>query len=88
MRIPDGQEAGEGNLVTGSMGDSISAVVGTDESGRAITAYLMLIDKDLYEEDQEFKARKMDELDDAIKAGSIEPGEGQYIPSGGIKYEQ
>jgi hypothetical protein len=45
----------------------------------------MMIDKDLYDEDQEFKQAELDELDDAIRRGGVEAGEGQYIPSGGIK---
>jgi hypothetical protein len=88
VRNPIDETAGERTLVTESIGDSLTAVVGSDEAGRAITAYLMVIDKDLYEEDQAFKQLEVDALDEAITEGRVEPGEGQYIPSGGIKYER
>ena len=85
VRNPAGETAGEEALVTSSMGDSVHAVVGTNEDGSPITGYLMVIDKDLYDEDQMFKQAKLDELDEAISKGQVEPGEGQYLPSGGIK---
>lgn len=90
VRNPDKETAGEDPLVTSSMGDSVSAVVGTKEGGDALTAYLMVIDEDLYKEDQAFKQKQLDQLDEAIKTGQVQPGEGQYIPNqgSGIKYEQ
>ena len=88
VRNPEKETAGEDPLTTSAVGDSVSAVVGQEESGQPLRAYLMVIDRDLYEEDQEFKQRQLDELDESIRRGSVEPGEGQYIPSGGIKYEQ
>lgn len=47
----------------------------------------MVIDKDLYKEDQVYKQRQLDALDKEILEGRIQPGEGQYIPSGGIRME-
>jgi hypothetical protein len=88
VRNPQNEAAGEDTLVTGQVGEALTAVVGADEGGKPITAHLMVIDKDLYEEDQDFKQRQLDELDHAIEKGEVEPGEGQYIPSGGIKYER
>jgi hypothetical protein len=88
VRNPQNESAGEDTLVTGQLGEALTAVVGSDEAGRPITAHLMVIDKDLYDEDQAFKQAKLDELDNAIEKGEVEPGEGQYIPSGGIKYER
>ena len=88
VKRPSGAvRAGEEPLITEGTGDSVSAVVGTDEGGKPITSYLMVIDKDLYDEDQDFKQRQLDELDEAIKEGQVEPGEGQYVPKGGITYE-
>ena len=88
VRNPEKQKAGEEVLTTGNMGDGVTAIVGTDEGGLPMTAHLMVIDKDLYDEDQNYKQVQLDKLDHAIRTGSVEPGEGQYIPSGGIKYEQ
>lgn len=88
VREPEGSvRTGEEELVAKNIGDSVSTVVGSGEAGEPITAYLMVIDKDLYDEDQAFKQSQLDELDDAIKKGNVEPGEGQYIPDGGIKYD-
>jgi hypothetical protein len=88
VRQPAGAiRAGEEELITKNMGDSVSAIVGKGEGDRPITAYCMVIDKDLYDEDQDYKQKQLDELDNAIKTGNVEPGEGQYVPEGGIKYE-
>jgi len=88
VRKPKGAtRVGEEELITSNAGNSVSAVVGADEGGRPITAHLMVIDKDLYDEDQDYKQKQVDELDNAIKAGAVEPGEGQYVPEGGIKYD-
>lgn len=88
VRDPSREGAGEQSLVASEVGDALSTVVGTTDSGQPITSYLMVIDKDLYDEDQDFKQKALDELDEAIQQGLVEPGEGQYIPSGGIKYER
>jgi hypothetical protein len=88
VRQPEGAtRAGEEELVTKGMGDAVKAIVGIGESGESITSYLMVIDKDLYDEDQEYKQRQNDKLDEAIKSGTVEPGEGQYVPDGGIRYD-
>jgi hypothetical protein len=88
VRNPGKKEAGEQTLVTDSMRDGVTAVVGEREGGAPITAHLMVIDKDLYDEDQDFKQAELDKLDESIASGTVEPGEGQYIPSGGIKYDK
>jgi hypothetical protein len=85
VRSPQKETVGEDPLTTGNLGDSVNVVVGSNEDGSALTGYLMVIDKDLYDEDQAYKQAKLDELDKAIKEGQVEPSEGQYIPSGGIK---
>lgn len=63
--------------------------VGTKENGAPLMAYLMVIDKDWYEEDQRVKQAEVDKTDEAIRTGGIQGkvGEdGRYIPDGGIVY--
>jgi hypothetical protein len=80
--------AGEDPLRVASMGDSVSAIVGTQESGQPLTAYLMVIDKDLYEEDKKAKEAEMDKTDAAIRrgVGSGVSEDGMYAADGGVKY--
>jgi hypothetical protein len=80
--------AGEDPLRVSSMGDSVSAIVGTREGGEPLVAYLMVIDKDMYEEDKVVKEAEMDKTDASIRRG-IGPGaseDGVYAADGGIKY--
>ncbi|MHA2047054.1 MAG: hypothetical protein ACW99G_19870 [Candidatus Thorarchaeota archaeon] len=80
---------GEDPLRRTGLDTSVTAVVGTKEGGEPLSAYLMVIDKDLYDEDQAEKNREMDKIDDAVRRG-VGPGtseEGMYAPGGGIKYE-
>lgn len=69
-------------------GSKVAKQVGRDKMGQAITAYLMEIRKDWYEEDQAAKQARIDEIDDQIRSGSLkrEPGDGRYVPKGGISY--
>ena len=81
--IPTGEEP----LREKGVGGKVSAIVGSEDDGRPIRAYLMVIDKELYEEDQADKLAELDELDAAIQGGEIESkeGDGKYVPSRGIK---
>uniref|UniRef100_A0A6M3J195 Uncharacterized protein n=1 Tax=viral metagenome TaxID=1070528 RepID=A0A6M3J195_9ZZZZ len=68
----------------------ISRVVGETNEGAPIKAYLMLINKDWYEEDQEVKQTEIDETDEAIRSGGVQGkvgDDGRYIPAGGITYK-
>ena len=81
-KIGEGSEDGRDSLDT-----KISRVVGTKEDGSPLKAYLMVINKSLYDADQAEKDRHLDEIDASIKRGNVE-GEvgrdGRYIPSSGI----
>lgn len=73
-----------------SLASKVSRIVGTNSDGSPLKAYLMVIDKDLYEEDQREKQKIVDKVEDAINRGAIEgePGtDGRYIPKDGIKVE-
>lgn len=80
-----GDNVEDGNT---DMGSRISMVVGKDEAGNPLRAYLMEIDKDLYEEDQQEKLKIVDRIDSAIKGGTNQNtlGEKGYIPESGISY--
>lgn len=77
---------GEGDIANrnASAGNRVSRVVGTTDRGNAITAYLMRIRKEWYNQDQDAKKRQLDEIDAALKAGQSKPVEKSYVPSQGI----
>lgn len=88
-------EIGEG---PGGRRDRLSTkmrcIVGTKPDNSPMYAYLMVIDKQLYDEDQREKQDQVDEIDDAIKRGGIatedqDDARHRYIPDHGrgIKYE-
>ena len=81
-KVGEGSEDGRDSLDT-----KISRVVGTKEDGSPLKAYLMVINKSLYDADQAEKNRHLDEIDASIRRGNVE-GEvgkdGRYIPSSGI----
>lgn len=72
------------------IGSRVSRVVGKEDDGTPIIAYLMVIDKDLYEEDQAEKMKQVDMVDEAIKGGDFlnKPGDGRYVPEQGISIEE
>lgn len=65
----------------------VTKIVGRDESGQPLRAYLMATKKEFYDEDQAAKNAELDAVDSAIKHGQHgkNPGDGRYIPSPGIK---
>jgi len=78
---------GDDPLNPQGLSTAVKTVVGEKQDGSPLDAYLMVIDRDLYEEDQEFKQRELELLDESIKAGAVKPGEGQYVPKEGITYD-
>lgn len=73
------------------LGDKVRYLVGRDESGGAMYAYLMKIRLEWYEEDQAALQRRSDMVDEAIRAGKVTKDghntEGFYSPKGGIKLQ-
>jgi len=81
-KIGEGPENQRDNL-----GTKVSRIVGTKEDGSPLRAYLMAINKSLYDADQREKNKRLDEIDAAIQRGNVEGEVGQdgrYIPSSGI----
>jgi len=78
-----GEDAESGNS---SLDSCVSRRVGVQDDGEPLTAYLMVIDKDLYDEDQDVKQAELDKVAEAIKTGKLENNLGKhgYTPEGGI----
>ena len=88
----DGLKIGDTNIGSGnqSLGSRVSRIVGTQADGKAMTAFLMEIDEELYKEDQEEKQKKIDLIDEQIQRGNIEGQvgrDGRYVPKEGISYK-
>ena len=87
-------QVGEGEDRRDPLSTKVCTVVGSKQHGSPLLAYLMVIDKDLYDEDQRAKQGQVDEIDKAIKEGAIasehldkEDMGRTYIPKEGIRYE-
>ena len=88
----DGLKIGDTNVGSGnqSLDSHVSRIVGTQANGDPMVAFLMEIDEEIYQEDQDEKQRKLDLVDDQIKHGNIEGivgRNGRYIPKEGITYK-
>lgn len=67
-------------------GKNVSRLVGKDEGGNALNAYLLEIPEDWYKEDMAREQSAIDDKESAIKRG-VTPGaevEKSYVPSQGI----
>jgi hypothetical protein len=75
-----------------SLGTVVSKVVGAEDDGRPITAYLMKTKKEYYDEDRRLKDEYLDSLENQIREGGAVGGrevERKYVPrSGGTKIER
>lgn len=74
--------AGEvGENRNSDMGSWVSQIVGTQEDGSPMRAYLMKIKREWYEEDQQAKQKRVDAVDEAIRGGRIneKAGDGRYL---------
>lgn len=84
-------EVGEGEDQKDKLSTKVRRIVGTRENGKPIYAYLMKIQKKIYQEDVDAREKHLDEIDRSIRRGEGPggaPGEdGKYIPPQGIKYE-
>lgn len=81
-------KAGESDVANqnSSTGDRQSKIVGKNESGKPITAFLMRIRKEWYESDQKTKQKGLDAVDAALKRGKTSGAavDNSYIPAQGI----
>ena len=70
------------------LGDKVRFLVGSGPNNEPMYAYLMKIELDLYEEDQQALQSKNNRIDEAIRGGKPlegQPSDGTYIPREGIK---
>jgi len=63
--------------------------VGTRDGGESKVAYLMVIDKDTYDQDQAEKQQQIDGTEKSLRRGDVDgglqAGDGRYVPEEGIK---
>lgn len=90
--VEDDTFIGEGAESRNSdIGSAVSQIVGTNEDGSPLRAYLMEIRREWYEEDQAAKQAAIDEREDAIRNGSVNDEQGRqdnrYVPREGIKFQ-
>lgn len=88
-RVSRAQEAGYEH-VKDRDGKPVSRTVGTAEGGGALTAFLMEIPEEWYQQDMAQEQRIIDDKEAAMRRGVSEgaEGEGQYVPRQGIKISQ
>lgn len=80
----------DGQAGNTDLGDKVSRIVGRNEDGSPLRAFLMKIKETWYREDQRTKQRKVDEIDTAIRRGKLneQPDDKRYVPKEGIKIDQ
>lgn len=85
-RVDRAKEAGYEH-VKNLEGRPVSRTVGTAEGGGALTAFLMEIPEEWYQEDMAKEQQIIDDKEAAMKRGVADgpEGEGQYVPKQGIK---
>lgn len=71
--------------------NKVMLLVGTQEDGSPMNAYLMKIPLEFYYDDQTAGQSPLDQIDNAIRGGQLSaPGdssEGRYVPKEGISYK-
>jgi len=82
-------DIGERDVTSGStdVGTRVSRIVGTKEDGTPLTAYLMKIPLEYYDEDQADKQRIIEENEAAMFRGEHDDageGESRYVPKEGM----
>lgn len=78
-------DAAGAEILNTDLGTRISLVVGTQEDGSPLRAYLMKIRKEWYEEDQKEKQKPLDDIDREIGSGRFMSGSHNYTPQHGVK---
>jgi hypothetical protein len=76
----------KGEANNSDLGEKVSRIVGRNEDGSPLKAYLMKIKQEWYDQDQKTKRKELDEVDKAIRQGKLneKPDDKRYIPREGI----
>lgn len=74
--------------VQGTDGKPVARVVGRDQGGGGLVAYLMEIPSGWYEEDMEEAQAHRDEIANSIRRGDFKAPDHGYVPQQGIKIER
>ena len=93
--MKDKKPVGEGAInLDSDLGSCTSQIVGTKEDGSPLRAYWMLLKKEWYEEDKQAKLKPVDEIEKAIKGGTVGQEsmqavdrDARYVPKTGIKIQ-
>lgn len=88
-RIEQAKAAGYAHVIEEGSRKPMKRVVGTAKGGGALTAYLMEIPIEWFEEDMRNGQKAVDEIDEAIRGGDVarKPDDERYTPNRGIKIE-
>ena len=71
----------------GEAGNNVTVKVGVNKDGSEIVGYLMLIDKEFYDEDQEIKQAVVDNTDSRIKRGELDNNVPRDKSYSSVKYK-
>lgn len=85
----EGEQIGDPDTFGGNtdMGSRISKIVGSTKDGKPLRSYLMVQDKESYEEDQSLKEAENKKVDEAIRRGANpQTGEHEADRSGSKTY--
>lgn len=79
----------KGEANSADLGEKVSRIVGRNEDGSPLKAYLMKIKLEWYQEDQKAKRKELDGIDKAIRQGKLneKPDDRRYIPREGISVD-
>lgn len=76
----------QGEAGNTDLGEKVSRIVGRNEDGSPLRAFLMKLKEEWYREDQRAKQKPVDEVDMAIRQGTLneKPDDKRYVPREGI----
>ena len=86
-RIFDAENGGYAKVIDSESGVPVHRIVGVAKAGGGLSAYLMEIPEEFYNEDFLLKQIPLNEVDNQIKTGvhSLEADDKRYVPTTGIK---
>jgi hypothetical protein len=85
-RVARAQAAGYTHVLSGQ-GRNVATIVGTDRAGKPLSAFLMKLPQEWYDEDMAALESEQATILAAIKAGQFKSGQNAYVPQQGIKVD-